>query len=66
MAPVSSPYAIFRASDWSSVVAQPIEKEKCICIEPKKYCQQKGMQKKKSGNTLKKVALLRHVQLAFA
>ena len=66
MAPASSPYAVFRASDWSPVVAEPIGLGQCLRIKPKKYYPRKGIQKKDGGNTWKKVPSKSHVQLAFA
>ena len=34
VAPASSPYAVFRASDWNSVVAEPIGLRQCLRIAP--------------------------------
>ena len=66
MAPTSSPYAVFRASDWSPVVAEPIGLGQCLRIQPKKYYRKNGIQKKSNGNTWKKVPSKSHVQLSFA
>ncbi|WP_320667483.1 hypothetical protein [Prochlorococcus sp. MIT 1307] len=66
MAPASSPYAVFRASDWSPVVAEPIGLGQCLRIQPKKYYPQRDIQKKSNGNTLGKVPPKSYVQLAFA
>ena len=66
MAPTSSPYAVFRASDWNSVLAEPIELRQCLRIAPKKYSPRSIATKKSSGIISKKTLLRAHVQLAFA
>ena len=35
----SSPYAVFRAADWSSLVADPIGIGQCLRIKQKKHLQ---------------------------
>ncbi len=65
MAP-SSPYAVFRASDWSPVVAQPIGLRQCLRVQPKKFNLKSDMQKRSVGTISKKVCSNSHVQLAFA
>ena len=66
MTSVSSPYAVFRATDWSSAVASPIGIGQCIRLKPKKYYPKNGFHRKKVGNISKKESLKKHVQLAFA
>ena len=66
MTSVSSPYAVFKASDWSSAVASPIGIGQCIRLKPKKYYPKNVSQKRKIGNISKKESLKSHVQLAFA
>ena len=66
MAPTSSPYAIFRASDWNSVVAEPIGLRQCLRIAPKKFYHRSVTTPQRSGTISKKPGLNRHVQLAFA
>lgn len=66
MAPASSPYAVFRASDWNSVVAEPIGLRQCLRIEPKKFHPKSITTQQKTGTISKKTLLNTHVQLAFA
>jgi len=66
MAPASSPYAVFRASDWNSVVAEPIGLRQCLRIAPKKFYPRSVTTKQRSGTISKKTLLSTHVQLAFA
>ena len=66
MAPASSPYAVFRSSDWNSVVAEPIGLRQCLRIAPKKYYPRSGTAQQRSGTISKKTLLNTHVQLAFA
>ncbi|AAP99729.1 Predicted protein [Prochlorococcus marinus subsp. marinus str. CCMP1375] len=65
MAVPSSPYAVFRASDLSPVVAQPIGLRQCLRVQPKKYSSKSDLRKRVV--TISKKELLEcHVQLAFA
>jgi len=66
MAPTSSPYAVFRASDWNSVVAEPIGLRQCLRIAPKKFYPRSVTTQQRSGTISKKTLLNTHVQLAFA
>ena len=66
MTPASSPYAVFRASDWNLVVAKPIGLRQCLRIAPKKYCPRSVTTHQRSGTISKKTLLNTHVQLAFA
>ena len=66
MASMSSPYAVFRATDWNSVVAEPIGLRQCPRIAPKKFYPRSVTTQKKNGTTSKKTLLNTHVQLAFA
>jgi len=66
MAPTSSPYAVFRASDWNSVVAEPIGLRQCLRIAPKKFYPKSVTTQKRNGTISKKTLLSTHVQLAFA
>ena len=66
MAPASSPYALFQASDWSSAVASPIGIGQCIRLQRKKFYPKSDTQKKRVGTISKKVRSSSHVQLAFA
>jgi len=66
MASTSSPYAIFRASDWGPVVAQPIGLRQCLRVQPKKYYPKSDAKKKTAGAISKKALSSCHVQLAFA
>ena len=66
MAPASSPYAVFRASDWNSVVAEPIGLRQCLRIAPKKFYPRSVTTQQRSGTISKKTLLNTHVQLAFA
>ena len=66
MIPSASPYAVFKAEESVSVVAQPIGIRQCLRLTPKKHSQIRPSIKKKSGNTLRKGFSKKHVQLAFA
>ena len=66
MTPASSPYAVFQASDWSSLEAEPIALRQCLRVHHKKSYQKRDIQKKKAGSISKKASLKDHVQLAFA
>ena len=66
MAPASSPYAVFRASDLNSVVAEPIGLRQCLRIAPKKFYPRSVTTQQRSGTISKKTLLNTHVQLAFA
>ena len=66
MAPTSSPYAVFRASDWNSVGAEPIGLRQCLRIAPKKFYSRSVTTQQRSGTISKKTLLNTHVQLAFA
>ena len=62
----ASPYAVFKAEEWVSVVAQPIGIGQCLRLTPKKLTPNSSSVKKKSGNSLRKGFSKKHVQLAFA
>ena len=66
MIPSASPYAVFRAEEWVSAVAQPIGIGQCLRLEPKKITPMKPSIYKKSRSSLKKAFSKKHVQLAFA
>ena len=66
MTPSASPYAVFKAEDWVSAVAQPIGIGQCLRLAPKKLAPIRSSIKKESGNTLRKGFSKKHVQLAFA
>ena len=66
MTPSASPYAVFKAEEWVSAVAQPIGIGQCLRLAPKKLTPIKSSIKKKSGNSLRKEFSKKHVQLAFA
>ena len=65
MTPSASPYAVFRAEEWVSAVAQPIGIGQCLRLTPKKLAPIR-YSVKKSGNSLRKGFSKKHVQLAFA
>ena len=62
----ASPYAVFKAEEWISAVAQPIGIGQCLRLTPKKLAPIRSSVKKKSGNSLRKRFSKKHVQLAFA
>ena len=67
MTPSASPYAVFKAEEWVSAVAQPIGIGQCLRLAPKKLSPiRSSIKKKKSGNSLRKGYSKKHVQLAFA
>ena len=66
MTPSASPYAVFKAEEWVSAVAQPIGIGQCLRLSPKKLAPIKSSIKKKSGNSFSKGFSKKHVQLAFA
>ena len=66
MTPSASPYALFRAEEWASAVAQPIGIGQCLRLAPKKLAPIRTSIKKNSGNSLRKGFSKKHVQLAFA
>ena len=62
----ASPYAVFKAEEWVSAVAQPIGIGQCLRLPPKKLAPIRSSVKKKSANSLRKGFSKKHVQLAFA
>ena len=66
MTPSASPYAVFNAEEWVSVVAQPIGIGQCLRLTPKKLSPIRSLVKKKRSNSFKKGFSKKHVQLAFA
>ena len=66
MTPSASPYAVFKAEEWVSVVAQPIGIGQCLRLTPKNHAPIRSSVKKISTNSLKKRFSKKHVQLAFA
>ncbi len=66
MTPSASPYAVFKAEEWASAVAQPIGIGQCLRLTPKKLGPIRSSVKMKSGNSLRKGLSKKHVQLAFA
>ena len=66
MTPSASPYALFKAEEWVSAVAQPIGIGQCLRLTPKKLVPIRSSIKKKNGDTLRNEFPKKHVQLAFA
>ena len=66
MSPSASPYAVFKADEWVSAVAQPIGTGQSIRLTPKKLAPIRSSVKKKSGNCLRKGFSKKYVQLSFA
>ena len=66
MTPSASPYAVFRAEEWSTPVAQPIGIAQCLRLAPKKFVPIRSSINKKSRNCVIKEFSKKHVQLAFA
>ena len=66
MTPSASPYAVFRAEDYVSILAEPIGIGQCLRLAPNEIAAIRPSIKKKSGNSLKKAISKKHVQLAFA
>ena len=64
--PSASPYAVFKAEEWVSAVAQPIGIGQCLRITPKKLAPIRSSIKNKNSIPLRKVFSKKHVQLAFA
>ena len=62
----ASPYAVFKAEEWVSAVAQPIGIAQCLRLTPKVLAPITCYVKKKSGNSLIKGFSKKHVQLSFA
>ena len=66
MTPSASPYAVYKAEEWVSAVAQPIGIGQCLRLTPKKLSPMRYSVKKNSDNSLRKGFSKKHVQLAFA
>tara|TARA_Y100001968_G_scaffold291043_1_gene295223 strand:- start:138 stop:341 length:204 start_codon:yes stop_codon:yes gene_type:complete len=67
MTPSASPYAVFKAEEWFSVVAQPIGIGQCLRLTPKKIAPMSTSIKNcNNGSSLSKAFSKKHVQLAFA
>tara|TARA_Y100001968_G_C18775674_1_gene444262 strand:- start:306 stop:506 length:201 start_codon:yes stop_codon:yes gene_type:complete len=66
MTPSASPYAVFKAEEWLSSVAQPIGIAQSLRLNPKKLAPIGSSMRKKSRITLRKEFSKKHVQLAFA
>tara|TARA_B100000579_G_scaffold9873_1_gene7355 strand:- start:372 stop:572 length:201 start_codon:yes stop_codon:yes gene_type:complete len=66
MTPSASPYAVFKAEEWVSAVAQPIGIGQCLRLTPKKLAPIASSNKKKFENSLRKEFSKKHIQLAFA
>ena len=66
MTPSASPYAVFKAEEWVSAVAQPIGIGQCLRLTQNNVAPIRSSVKKKSGNSLRKGFSKKHVQLAFA
>ena len=66
MTPSASPYAVFKAEEWVSAVAQPIGIGQCLRLTQKKLAPSSSSIKKKRSNSLRKGSSKKHVQLAFA
>ena len=62
----ASPYAVFKAEEWVSAVAQPIGIGQCLRLAPKKLAPIRSSIKSKSCISLRKGFPKKHVQLAFA
>ena len=62
----SSPYAVFRVSDWNSVLPEPNRLSQFPSIAPKKFSPRVVRAKDSNGNFSKKRLLKSHVHLAFA
>ncbi len=65
MTPASSPYAVFQASDWSSIEAEPIASRQCLRVQSKKYYRKTDTQRNKIGSISKKNLSQSHIQLEF-
>ncbi len=66
MTPSASPYAVFKAEEWVSAVAQPIGIGQGLRLTQKILAPNISSVKKRSGNSLRKGFSKKHVQLAFA
>ena len=66
MTPSASPYALFKAEEWVSAVAQPIGIGQCLRLSSKKLAPIRSSIKKKRPDSLRKGYSKKHVQLAFA
>ena len=66
MTPSASPYAVFKAEEWVSAVAQPIGIGQCLRLAPKKLVPIRSSIRKKSDNYFRKGFSKQYVQLAFA
>ena len=62
----ASPYAVFKADEWVSAVAQPICIYQCLRLTPKKLGSIRSSTNEKNRNSLRKTFTKKHVQLAFA
>ena len=62
----ASPYAVFKAEEWVSAVAQPIGIGQSLRLTPKKHAPFRSSIKNKSCISLRKRFSEKHVQLAFA
>ena len=62
----ASPYAVFKAEEWVSPVAQPIGIAQCIRLNSKKLSPISSSIKKKRSTSLREGFSEKHVQLAFA
>tara|TARA_B100000700_G_C14607647_1_gene652079 strand:- start:19 stop:219 length:201 start_codon:yes stop_codon:yes gene_type:complete len=62
----SSPYTVFRASDWRSAVAEPIGIGQGLRLAPKEYISKRNFHHKRRRGTSEKLASANHIQLAFA
>ena len=62
MTPSASPYAVFKAEECVSAVAQPIGIGQCLRLAPKKLAPIRSSIKK-SSNSLSKGFSIKHVQL---
>ena len=63
---LASPYAVFKAEEWVSSVAQPVGITQCLRLNPKKFAPIRSSIRKKSCNSLRRGFSKKHVQLAFA
>ena len=66
MTPSASPYAVFKAEEWVSAVAQPIGIGQCLRLSPKKLVPIRSSGMKMRGNSFRKEFSKKHIQLAFA
>tara|TARA_B100000945_G_scaffold283948_1_gene253280 strand:+ start:276 stop:476 length:201 start_codon:yes stop_codon:yes gene_type:complete len=66
MTPSASPYAVYKAEEWVSAIAQPIGIGQCLRLTPKKLAPMRSSLKTKRGNSSRKGFSKKHVQLSFA